>query len=49
MMYAVCLMRYMGKGTDSLLKIRELFETENMGIAIPTQVRWLANPRNIKQ
>jgi len=42
--HAVPLMRYMGKGTEGLQKMREEFEAENKGIAIPTQVRWLANP-----
>jgi hypothetical protein len=37
--HAVPLMRYMGKGTQGLQKMREEFEAENKGIAIPTQVR----------
>jgi hypothetical protein len=47
--HAVPLMRYMGKGTEGLQKMREEFEAENEGIAIPTQVRWLANPRTITE
>jgi len=41
--------RYMGKGTEGLQKMREEFEAENAGIAIPTQVRWLAIPYTIRQ
>jgi len=40
--HAVPLMRYMGKGTDCLQKMREEFEAEKEGIAIPTQARWLS-------
>jgi len=29
--------------------MREEFEAENEGIPIPTQVRWLANPRTIRE
>jgi hypothetical protein len=38
----------MGKGTERLQKMREEFDAENEGVVIPTQVRWLANPRTIK-
>jgi len=47
--HAVPLVRYMGKGTEGLQKMREEFEPENEGIKIPTQVRWLANPRIIRE
>jgi len=47
--YAVPLVRYMGKGTEGLQKMREEFEVENEGIAIPAQVRWLANPRTVRE
>jgi len=47
--HAVPLVRYMGKGTEGLQKMREEFEAETEGIAIPTQVRWLANPRTIRE
>jgi len=47
--HALPLVRYMGKGTEGLQKMREEFESENEGIAIPTQVRWLANPRTIRE
>jgi outer membrane biosynthesis protein TonB len=47
--HTVPLIRYMGKGTEGLEKMREEFETENEGIVIPTQVRWLANPRTIRE
>jgi len=49
MIQAVPLMRYMGNGTEGLQKIREEFEAENMGIAIPTHVTWLANPRTHRE
>jgi hypothetical protein len=47
--HAVPLVRYMGKGTEGLQEMREEFEAENEGIAITTQVRWLANPRTIRE
>jgi len=47
--HAVPLVRYMRTGTEGLQKMREEFEAENEGIAIPTQVRWLVNPRTIRQ
>jgi len=47
--HAVSLIRYMGTGTEGLQKMREEFETENEGIVIRTQVRWLANPRTIRE
>jgi len=47
--HAVPVVRYMGKGTEGLQKMRQEFEAENEGIAIPTQVRWLANPRTIRE
>jgi len=37
--HVVPLVRYMGKGTDGLQKMREEFEAENKGVQIPTQVR----------
>jgi len=47
--HAVPLIRYMGKGRQSLQKMREEFEAENKGIVIPTQVRGLANPCTIRE
>jgi hypothetical protein len=47
--HAVPLVRYMGKGTEGLPKMREEFEAENQGIVIPTQVRWLANTNAIRE
>jgi len=47
--HAVPLVRYMGKGTEGLQKMRAEFEAENKGVAIPTQVQWLANPRTMKE
>jgi hypothetical protein len=43
------LVRYIGKGTEGLHKIREELEAENEGIAIPTLVRWLEDPRTISE
>jgi hypothetical protein len=39
----------MRKDTDELQKMREEFKADNKGIAIPTQVRWLANPGTIRE
>jgi len=49
MIHAVPLIRYMGKGTEGLQKMRDEFEAENEGIVSPTPVRWLANPHTIKE
>lgn len=38
----------MGKGTEGLQKMREEFEMENEGLAIPSQVQWLPNPCTIR-
>jgi len=46
---AVPLRRYIGKGTEGLQKMREEFEAANKRIGIPTQVRWLANPRTVRE
>jgi hypothetical protein len=37
--HAVPLVRSMGKGTEGLQKMRQEFEVENEGVAIPTQVQ----------
>ena len=47
--HTVPLVRYMGKGTEGLHKMREEFEAENEGVMIPTQVRWLVNPRTTRE
>jgi len=47
--HPVPLIRYMGKGTEGLQKMREAFAAENDGIVIPTQVRRLGNPRTIRE
>jgi hypothetical protein len=47
--HAVPLVRYMGKATEGLQKIREVLEAENEGVAIPTQVRWVANDRTVRE
>jgi hypothetical protein len=46
--HALPLLRYMGKGTEGLQKMREEFEAENEGITISTQVQELANPCTIR-
>jgi len=48
MIHAVPHIRYTGKGTDGLQKLRDEFKAENEGIVIPTQGRWLANPRTVR-
>jgi hypothetical protein len=45
--HAVPLVWLMGKGTEGLQNMREEFEAENKGVAIPAQVRWLAIPRTV--
>ena len=47
--HVVPLVRYMGKGRHGPQKTWEEFEAENKGIAIPTQVRWLANSLTIRE
>jgi len=42
--HTVTLVRYMGKGTEGLLKMREEIPAENEGVANPAPVRWLSNP-----
>jgi len=37
----------MGKDTEGLQKMRDKFEAQTQGVTIPTQVRWLVNPRTI--
>jgi len=49
MIHAVPLVRYMGKAMEGLQKMQEEFEAENKGGKIPTQVRWLAYPRAIRE
>jgi len=47
--HAVPLVWYMWKGTVVLKKMRKEFDAETAGIVIPTQVRWLVNPRTIRE
>jgi len=47
--HTVPLMRYMGKGTEGLQKMKEEIQAENKGVTIPAQVRWLSNPRTIEE
>jgi len=46
---AVPLVRCMREGTEGLKKMREEIEAENEGFAIATPVRWLENPRTIRE
>jgi len=46
--HTVPLVRYIGKGTKGLQR-REEIQAENEGVAIPAQVRWLSNPRIIRE
>jgi hypothetical protein len=39
----------MGKGTEGLQKMMEEIQAETKGVTIPAQVRWLSNPRTIKE
>ena len=48
MIHAVPLVRYKGKGPEGIQTMREKFDAENEGVAIPTYVRWLANPRAVR-
>jgi hypothetical protein len=47
--HAVPLVQYMGNGMLGLHKMWEEFEAENKGVAIPTEVRWRANPHAITE
>jgi hypothetical protein len=47
--HTVPLVRYIGKGTKALQKMREEIHAENEVVMIPAQVRWLSNPRTIKE
>jgi len=46
--HAVPLLQYIGQSTRGMQKICEEFEVKNKCIAIPTQVRCLANPHTMK-
>jgi len=39
----------MGKGTEGLKKMWEEIRAEKEGVAIPAQVRWLSNPRILRE
>jgi hypothetical protein len=47
--HQVPLVRYMGRGTEGRQKLQEVFEAENEGIVIPTQIWWLANPLTVRE
>jgi len=47
--HPVPLVGYIGNDTEVRQKMQQEFEAENEGIAIRTQVRWLANPRTIRE
>jgi hypothetical protein len=42
------LMRYMGKGTERLQKMREEIQAVSEGVGMPVQARWILNQRTIK-
>jgi hypothetical protein len=48
-MHTVPLVRYMGRGTEGLQKMRQKMKAENEGIRIPEQVRCLLNPLTIRE
>jgi len=47
--HTIPLVRYIGKGTKGHQKMREEIQAENEGVTIPARVRWLSNPRTIKE
>jgi hypothetical protein len=47
--HSILLVRYIGKGTKGLHKMREEIQAENEGVAFPAQVRSLSNPRRIRE
>ena len=48
-MHGVPLERYLGKGTFGLNKLRAEIESENQGVEIPMEMRWLGRVPDIKQ
>ena len=47
--HAVPLVRYLGKGTKGLQKMREEFTAGNESVTIPPQVCWLVDPRACRE
>ena len=47
--HTVLQVRYMGKGTEGLQEMREVIQAANKVVAVPAQVRWLSNPRIIRE
>jgi len=47
--HTVPLVRYIGRGTEGLQKMREEMKAENEGITIPEQVKCLSNPLTIRE
>jgi hypothetical protein len=47
--HTVPLVRYMGKATEGLQKMRDEIHAENEGVTVPVQVRWLASPHSIEE
>ena len=47
--HAVPQVWYMGKGMESLQKMREEIDKENERITTPTEAWWLANPDAIRE
>ena len=48
-MHGIPLERYLGKGTFGLNKLRAEIESENQGVEIPMEMRWLGRVPDIKQ
>jgi hypothetical protein len=47
--HAVRLVRYMGKGTESLPKMRDEIHSDEEGVTVPVEVWSLASPHSIKE
>ena len=47
--HGVPLERYLGKGTFGLNKLRTEIESENEGVEIPMEMRWLGRVPEIKE
>lgn len=47
--YAVSLVRYMGKSTEGLQKTWDEIHAENQGVKVQVHIRWLAYPHSIKE
>lgn len=45
--HALGLVRYIGKGTEGLQKMRDKINGANEEVVMPVQVQWLVNPHSI--